>query len=296
MTIHASVANYRITPSGQGLGPVAGSWRSFVMDPRLTLRFLRLSIRSDLWLDSLSAELPSHTCHHTSPLPCSGIAALEPGAMASSATAARLHYLNDASHLLALTSPSASAQVRSQLVSLAADQAVTLPDIRQTDSCGACGSTLIPGFSCELSTERSLRLKPSGRTAAQAAQGSSVDASTWKPQARTRLLVCHVCGASTRIRMPDAPRRRTSRQPAAQKHTKGPLDTTKAATSTQSHSSSPATDPQQKGNASSSSKRRAKSRRQSGLQAILAQRRAADIAGRSSTGFGLDLMDLMQKD
>jgi hypothetical protein len=210
----------------------------------------------------------------------------------ANATAARLNYLSDAAHLLALSSPSTAAFLQSRIDGLAAgetafdaapdpraatgadyqDATLPLPKTRHLDICTSCGSLLsTQSLHFEIVNDR--RLKGSGT-------GSEL--STKRLYAE-----CRKCSAKTfqDLIKPEKAKKQ-KRQPKA--------GTTEATTTMRlEHSAVPKTEEAMATKtANASSRKRAKGRKSNSLSAMLAKSKQ-DTAS-SSQGFGLDLMDLMK--
>lgn len=72
---------------------------------------------------------------------------------------ARLRFLNDSAHLIAIGSPTTSAVVGSHYDKLLVENDLDLQaskkdqDSRRREVCGACGSLMIPGWSCHVIQE-----------------------------------------------------------------------------------------------------------------------------------------------
>ena len=69
--------------------------------------------------------------------------------------ALRSSFLHEATHLLAVSSPSASASLGAARDRLIRDTEVEVPakewDMLRRETCGACGNLMIPGWSCRIS-------------------------------------------------------------------------------------------------------------------------------------------------
>jgi hypothetical protein len=83
--------------------------------------------------------------------------------------ASRFSYLQEAAHLLAVSSPSTSAFLGSARDRLVEDTDADVPtrewDALRREACGACGNMLIPGWSCDVSNGPQPRKEPAkGKT------------------------------------------------------------------------------------------------------------------------------------
>ena len=183
---------------------------------------------------------------------------------------ARLRYLNNSAHLLASTAPETSKFLMLQCNALMFDSEIEQSDSRRQQVCGACGSVMKVGWeaSVRLETQRPRRKR----------KGTAK-----MPERRQEMAYsCAACSRTTRIRAKAIDlRKQAITQKAA------PIPTT----SQNSTSSLPNGSTSGPHTATLNSKRRAK-RKNGGLEALLANKKAADAR---SSGFGLDLMDFMKK-
>ena len=196
--------------------------------------------------------------------------------MASGAVSARLRYLSDSAHLLAGTAPATSAHLMSQCNGLMFDNDLEPSDAYRRKSCGACGNIMLPGISSKMHKETREIAKRKGKSDKRGSNPSL--------QARAIVYKCSFCQKNTRLPLP------TTTSTAIRKSTKNhshavSLKATSSVTpgNSASESSTPTS-------ANASSKKRAKSRKHGGLQALLAKKNEPQ-----SSGFGLDLMDLMKR-
>jgi len=195
--------------------------------------------------------------------------------MASPDLSARLRYLNESAHLLATTAPATSRYLMSRCNSLIFEHNLGQPDPQKLKACGACGTIMIFGWegTCQTVSQRPRRKKSSHHGLA-----------TY--HARAMLYICESCRRKTRHQLNIAPP--PARHKLASPHA--------ISLSTTNHSSTPvvsnsASKTSGTSSANLRSKKRAKARKHA-LQGILARQRAAES---HSSGFGIDLMDLMKK-
>jgi RNase P subunit RPR2 len=185
--------------------------------------------------------------------------------------ASRSAYLQEAAHLLAISSPSASAFLGSARDRLVEDSEIEVParerDALRRETCGACGYLLIPGWSCEVSNANQPRKG--------LAKGKTT--SNCSPASDTNLVYqCRRCHRTTELLLQTQPRRQLNKKstmPIIQK----PGITT---------SDRPAKEDDTKilKTSNSSSKQRQKARK-GGLQAMLDKNKS------QSSSQALDLMD-----
>lgn len=178
--------------------------------------------------------------------------------------ALRSGFLQEAAHLLAVSSPSASAFLGTAKLKLIEDIELEIPakeqDALRRETCGACGNLLIPGWSCRISSGIQNR-KPEKKAAK--------DSTASKTSVIYDCLRCH---RRTEQNLQSQPRRKLKEQP------KSSLSTlvTRSKTTLE--------DPKLPKTANASSKQRQKARK-GGLQAMLEKNKSQN----SSQGF--DLMD-----
>ncbi|KAF7917224.1 uncharacterized protein EAE98_010329 [Botrytis deweyae] len=195
--------------------------------------------------------------------------------MADLELAARLRYLNESAHFLAKWAPTTSKYLVSQCNSLMFDHEIEQPDLSKRGSCSACGTIMILGSEGKLEVKsQSFKKKPIRKRAKGA---SRVE--------KAMIYTCGSCTKVTRHRLDSAPVASRSKNGAVQhgavsKPSHLPAQNLTTANTT----STPSTN--------ASSKKRAKNRKLGGLGALLAKQKASQT---SSSGFGLDLMDLMKK-
>jgi ribonuclease MRP protein subunit SNM1 len=204
--------------------------------------------------------------------------------MVSPGISARLKYINDSAHLLAISAPGTSAYLMSRCNGLMFDNELEQSDAHKQHVCGACGNIMILGWTGTRQIE-SLKVQKGRRNARAMMQNTS------SAQVKTVVCTCERCGRRTRRSInTNIPRSLTTLNTtynprASQTATpfKGPLLETHSAPRTPSSTS-----------ANASSRRRAKIRKHGGLQALLEKNKETDTRV-SGGGFGLDLFDLMKK-
>jgi RNase P subunit RPR2 len=184
-------------------------------------------------------------------------------------TTSRAHYLQEAAHLLAISSPAASAFLGTARARFIEDVESEVPakewDALRRETCGACGSLLIPGWSCEIST-KSLPLK-SGLSR----KGKPNDLAISNPSTVYNCLRCH---RTTEQKL----------QPRPRKHLKKSKAVVIPQPSMVTKTTMKEEDVKAVKTANASSKQRQKARK-GGLQAMLEKNKT------KSASQGLDLMD-----
>lgn len=180
--------------------------------------------------------------------------------------ASRAAYLQNAAHLLAVTSPTASAFLGSARNFLFQDmeaEATTKElDALRRDTCRACGNVMIPGWSCVIKGKSRYKQK-----------GPKQNAKTNESAAKT-IYLCSRCHRQTEQPLPTQPQRHVKRSK------------TLASTEPTVIAGRPSIDVELKTpkTANASSKQRQKARK-GGLQAMLAKNKT------QNSDQGLDLMD-----
>ncbi|KAK7549489.1 hypothetical protein IWX49DRAFT_36969 [Phyllosticta citricarpa] len=205
--------------------------------------------------------------------------------------AARLRFLDESARLLSFGAPETSSFLEAQHDRLLVEHGMTVPETRRREVCSACGTILIPGYSCKVLHERkrpaaAQRKGLEGRIAKQkdARKVSNCD------DGKEKVYLCSNCHSETRVPLPAA----RARINKAKKGIQAPLPEAQASSSETSTTAGPSAAVAEKGLSSTanvSSKKRAKARK-GGLQAMLANSKKESKP--ASQGFGLDLMDLMR--
>ena len=199
--------------------------------------------------------------------------------MADAAAEAKLRFLNASAHLYSATAPATAAQLMLQRhIEIASDTKFKGNDASGS-SCVACGTILIPGWTSQIErfdkrSPKKAAFKPGSRNP----RGGQPSAKSGK-YIRVKCLACH--------RYDDTPLQgtNTSFRREMEKTTRQAMSLSDA------RPLEPDSSPLEK--STKSSKRRDRARKnKSGLQALLEKSRAP--ATRSS-GFGLDLLDLMKE-
>jgi ribonuclease MRP protein subunit SNM1 len=187
--------------------------------------------------------------------------------MASPEVLARLNFLNDSAHLLAITAPAVSRHVMSTYNAFLSENNLEPAESHRRETCGACGTTMILGQGAELERNRQLERRGKGRY----------------DTTRSKFIIyhCKSCNKRNQHRIPTSLPRHKPRTETVS--ALAPV----ASTSSQLLSNSVAPE-----GSNNSSKKRAKTRKQGGLQALLAKQKASQSI---SSGFGLDLSDFMKK-
>jgi RNase P subunit RPR2 len=189
--------------------------------------------------------------------------------MSSPELSARLRYLNDSAHLLATTASSTSRHLRSQCNALMSENELAPSDAYRRDACGACGTIVILGWDGTLQTEPQPSRRRKARTDGRALR-----------QTKALIYKCQTCGRKTRFPLSN-PIQATRHKPKSSNSS--PMATSLPLTKPTPGFSVP--------EAKSDRKKRAKARKRGSLEALL----AAKKAGPEVSGFGLDLMDFMNK-
>jgi RNase P subunit RPR2 len=210
--------------------------------------------------------------------------------MAPDSVVSRLRYLDGAAHLLSVESPAVSAQLLFQYNKIASKNELIPSDARKRSVCGACGSIMVPGWTCHVRSQRSghkkvpkrsLKKRRSSRPQ-KTAPSSVSEAKGVEMNELEMVYECRVCGRATRQTVPKKPPRRPAKNTPPMANPSTPVK----------HLGVDAIESPIPASANASSKKRAKARKQGGLQALLAKRKEVV----EQTGdFGLDLMDLMKK-
>lgn len=179
----------------------------------------------------------------------------------------RIRYLENASELLLVASPVVSAHLQAERNYTSAEQ--NPGPSSSTQSCNACGNTLVLGWSCKKVRESP---KPQPR---RGVTGTTRD----HPQ--TEKLCCSACGAVTvtKIKAP---------KPTARLHTqpgpRNPSFVIEPGSGITFHAKDTDTKP---------ANRRSRTQKKSSLKALLTDKTSA--TSHKSHRFGLDLTDLMQR-
>jgi ribonuclease MRP protein subunit SNM1 len=193
--------------------------------------------------------------------------------MASPELSARLRYLNDSAHLLTTTAPATSRYMMSSCNALMFDRNIDQSETQRRKVCGACGTIMILGWECTVQLESQKRRRKKGDQSKDAPNSS-----------KAIVYKCESCSRETRFPIPlPAPRNKMRSQRQMPSSGTGAMNLLQAKAN--STTSTPLS-------TNASSKKRAKARKQGGLGAILAQKKASEA---SRSGFGLDLMDFMKK-
>lgn len=189
--------------------------------------------------------------------------------MSSPELSARLRYLNDSAHLLATAAPSTSRHLRSRYDTLMAENELAPLNAHRRDACGACGTIMMLGWQATMQTEAQ-----SSRWRTARHGGPAVK------QTKTIIYECKTCHRKTRFLLGNPPLATRQRSISS--------NVTSMSTSQRLNKRIPSSSGPE---AMSNSKKRAKTRKRGGLRALL----AAKKAGPEAAGFGLDLMDFMNK-
>jgi ribonuclease MRP protein subunit SNM1 len=194
--------------------------------------------------------------------------------MTSPEVSARLKFLNDSAHLLAITAPAVSRHVMSTYNALLSENNLEPTESHRRGTCGACGTIMILGQSAGLDHSRQLKRPDKGMH--NATRNKSI------------IYHCEFCNERTHHRIPTSLPRHKPRTKRVSEL--APVNSTKTtSSSTKSQLLSRPVAPETSNN---SSKKRAKTRKLGGLQALLAKQKVSQSI---SPGFGLDMSDFMKK-
>ena len=198
--------------------------------------------------------------------------------MADVAREARLKFLHASAHLYSAIAPATSAQLMLQRHIEIADNAKSKSDEKSSSSCKACGTILIPGWTSQTSRVDKGPSKMASPKPRPKRHTRGRISATPEKHIRVKCLACH---RFEDFPLPKSERGRTNKEAKA--------------TSNVSSDLKPSLDqelnPHDK--PSKASKRRERVRKhKSGLQAILEKSKAPAAP---SSGFGLDIWDLMKQ-
>lgn len=199
--------------------------------------------------------------------------------MADVATAAKLRFLNASAHYYSTSAPATSAHLMLQRNLEVADNGLVLREEEGDGSCRACGSILIPGRTSRTSIVSGEVSKSKARSKKHRGEREVEKPIKFM---KTDCLVCHRFEKKP-LQPTDSSIKKSGKATAQPT----PLTVTRAGVTDPASPQSlkPAT-------TNASSKQRAKARKHGGLQAMLEKSKASSIP---SSGFGLDLLDLMKQ-
>jgi hypothetical protein len=186
----------------------------------------------------------------------------------------RLNFLKEATKLLAVSSPTTSATLGAARDRLLQEQGADIEiapkewDALRREVCGACGSLMLPGWSCVISKERRSSIR---------AKGAKEEVLNKSRKEKDLVYSCLRCHRRTVQRLPLVPARRTG-------IFKGHSKMNQSVSGTED--SNLGREKKESKSMNASSKQRAKARK-GGLQAMLAKSKT------TSASKGLDLMDFM---
>lgn len=196
--------------------------------------------------------------------------------MTDAASEAKLRFMDAASHFYSSIAPATSALLSSQSNFGEASRARPLQEVGSSQACKACGTILIPSWT----TRTSLNGHKVSNKPCRAVQSENrVKRKTAKPKQTFLRVDCLACHRYEQI-------------PLSKPQSKGGLLNTHMSPLGAGILPDTSTLPNPVSQRSAS-KRRARARKKPGLQAMLEKSRAPAIP---SSGFGLDLLDLMQQD
>lgn len=217
--------------------------------------------------------------------------------MANAESEARLRFLEaSARHYVALE-PATSAHLMAQRANEASGSGITSNDKHPKDVCKACGSISIPGTTSGTSIVRNGTERKRSKVRSKKNVKNNSDSKMQRRDfglpkyLRIDCLICY----RYEIRPLLGPKAQNSK-PTKNQHKPGGIVSTPRILPAQGdlRTMSPAsqTEPPNPPAANTGSKKRAKARKQGGLQAMLEKSKASTS---SSSGFGLELLDLMKQ-
>lgn len=200
--------------------------------------------------------------------------------MADAASEAKLRFLCASAHLYLATAPATSAQLMLQRhIEIAGNTRPKSKD-KSFSSCKACGTILIPGWTSQTSRAEKANSKLTNSKPRSKKNAKGRSSAVSERYVRVKCLACH--------RFEDEPLRKTKKSTNAR--------TVKATLQTKSQSDAKPNleaKTSQHEKSTKASKRRERARKhKSGLQDMLEKSRAPAAP---SSGFGLDLLDLMKE-
>ena len=202
--------------------------------------------------------------------------------MANATIKSRTRFLTAAASHYALVAPASSAHFISQCNAYIAGNGLPVDHSRLNATCKGCGTILIPGWTSRTSITNKSPMKDRKPQSKICPKNK-----TFKPQSKYLRIDCLLCYRFEELPLNQS--RCNGSDTPKTVNTPAPLTFTEQSTST-----STAVQHTPKATASNAtSKQRAKARKQSGLQAMLEKSKASTG---SSTGSGLDLLDLMKQD
>ncbi|KAK8251820.1 hypothetical protein IWZ00DRAFT_252335 [Phyllosticta capitalensis] len=204
----------------------------------------------------------------------------------------RLKFLDESAHLLSFGAPETSSFLEAQHDQLLRENGIKVPESRRREVCGACGTILIAGHSCKVLLDRRQPPAEQMKGAKRRKPESKVAPSSDFVNRKEKIYVCSNCHSGTRVTLPalKASTFKVKKGVAAS----APAPDVRASSTESGNVSTPGpsvAEKSQSGTANVSSKKRAKARK-GGLQAMLANSKKESKP--TSSGFGLDLMDLMR--
>ncbi|MCJ1462856.1 hypothetical protein MMC07_001459 [Pseudocyphellaria aurata] len=205
--------------------------------------------------------------------------------MASPAIKARLDFLASSAHLYSSAAPATSAHLMLECKRVAASNDVEMKETEPKPACRACGTILLSGWTSRTfiaGPRRSKKPRPKLRKGVRIIPGVA---------SKIVISKCLICHRSTKT-----PVMTTTRSGVSGAKSSGSQSLLSAA-SAQKEPNLEVKKPigqetRECPSANLSSKKRAKARKHGGLQAMLEKEKQAQT---HSSGFGLDLMDLMKR-
>jgi hypothetical protein len=201
-------------------------------------------------------------------------------------TLKRLQYLEDTSHILAIVDPITSAHLSSQSRILVFEKRLDHLDSENTQSCGACGTLQIPGWTGHrgIASERGVfSQRRKARASPKISSGKAVTSVAGGPPS-SHYFDCSMCSRRNLIgTVSKVPATRIKLLKASKKATSPPKIAGRL------HSSSTSIPSQ------TSSRRRQKSKQKLSLRSMLAKGKDDGSHRSKKSGSGLDLLDFMKK-
>ncbi|MCJ1451589.1 hypothetical protein MMC28_001929 [Mycoblastus sanguinarius] len=203
--------------------------------------------------------------------------------MTDKAAAARLRFLNTSARFYSTTAPETSAHLMLQCNTDPESNAKHLNRGEASTVCTACAAILVPGWTSRVTI---LNENQSQHPRSKTRSKKPEDGDASKKQRKYVRFDCLTCSRFEMMPLEDSKARRNNRM----KNSKPQLTSSMEARSILAHSNSQ--QPPKPASTNASSKQRAKARKQGGLQAMLEK---SKMTANPSSGFGLDLLDLMKQ-
>ncbi len=197
---------------------------------------------------------------------------------------ARLKFLDASAHHYSTLAPATSAHLMLERMTVAANNEIAPP--KGTDSnaaCGACGTIRIPGWTSRTTIVDLAKPKGVPLKSKKKRRSGGIGK---RPEEKHVVVQCLTCHRQSTTRLQTSQGHRDSRQGSSNAAGTASTESVEPATVT-----NPAQVSSKPVSVNNSSKKRAKNRKQGGLQAMLEKSKGTG----SSSGFGLELMDLLKQ-